>query len=350
MKALFLYTELADYFIRCCEALAEDTEVHIVRWPVNPEAPFRFDIPSSLKIYERKALGKNELIALAEEISPNVIVCSGWVDRGYLAVAKHFSGRIPTVMASDTHWKGSLRQVVALVAARFFITRTFSHAWVPGRSQAKYARLLGFRTHAISTGFYCCDLGRFNSIYFTSIDGKAARFPRRIVYSGRYYEFKGVKDLWEAFISLCDETGTDWELWCLGVGDVAPAMHKNIKHFGFVQPADLAPILSDAGVFVLPSHFEPWAVVVHEFAAAGFPLLLSDAVGSREAFLAEGENGFSFPSGNVSRLKAALKNIINLSDKDLLLMARRSHEIAQRVNSAGWAQTVRQIVRGFRKK
>lgn len=350
MKALFLYSELADYFLKCCEELAADTEVHIVRWPVNPEAPFRFTIPPSIRIYEKKELSRDALIRLTESIAPDIIVCSGWVDRDYLAVVKRFRGKIPTVMASDTQWKGSFRQLIALAAGRLFISRIFSHAWVPGEAQARYARLLGFRRDRVHKGFYCCDLARFNSIYFTSIEQKERKFPHRFVYSGRYYGFKGIQDLWTAFISISDKGNSDWELWCLGTGDIQPVMHPRIKHFGFVQPSDLPPLLAQGGVFVLPSHFEPWGVVVHEFAAAGFPMVLSDEVGAREAFLAEDQNGFSFASGDINKLEAALKNIINLRDKDLLLMARQSHQLAQRVNSAAWAGTVRQIVIGFREK
>lgn len=43
-------------------------------------------------------------------------------------------------------------------------------------------------------------------------------------------------------------------------------------------------LMKQCGVFILPSRIEPWGVVVHEFSAAGFPLLLSDQVGSAESF------------------------------------------------------------------
>jgi glycosyltransferase involved in cell wall biosynthesis len=139
---------------------------------------------------------------------------------------------------------------------------------------------------------------------------------------------------------LQKEQPNEWELWCLGAGDIKPIEHPKIKHFGFVQPRDLEPILAQTGVFVLPSRFEPWGVVAHEYAASGFPMLLSTAVGAREAFLDEGKNGFMFLPDNVAALKKELKKIVNLSHKELILMSEHSHLLAQKLNPKKWANTV----------
>jgi hypothetical protein len=52
MRALFLYSEIAIYFLKCCEELAKNNEVHVVRWPLNKEAPFKFNYSKSINIYE----------------------------------------------------------------------------------------------------------------------------------------------------------------------------------------------------------------------------------------------------------------------------------------------------------
>lgn len=340
MTVLFLYTELADYFLKCCDELSERHSVHIVCWPVNKEAPFKFDSNPRLNIYQKQQYGFNELNSLVRSIKPDVLVCSGWIDRDYLKVARRFFGKIPTVMTCDTRWTGSLRQRVALVLSRIYLMSIFSHAWVPGSLQAKYAGKLGFKKENIRRNFYCCDLKKFNAMFS---EQKSDRLPRRFLYVGRYYEFKGLPDLWQAFIQLQNESPSEWELWCLGTGDLQPVEHPLIKHFGFVQPRDLGPILSEAGVFILPSRFEPWGVVVQEYAAAGFPLLLSQEVGASEIFLREGKNGFGFQSKNPESLKKAMKKIIDLDAKNLTLMARESHRLAQQVAPAGWVATLEEI-------
>jgi len=350
MRVLFLYTELASYFLKCCEELLKVAEVHVVCWPVNKEAPFKFIFPSNLKVYQKEDYSFNELKNLTTNINPSIIICSGWIDKDYLKITKLYFNKLPTVMSLDTHWNGSIKQYTALLLSRFFLLNVFSHAWVPGEVQKKYAQKLGFKTQNIRLGFYSCDLKKFNTVYTESKKQKEQNSPTRFLYVGRYYNFKGIQDLWAAFVQLQLEESSDWELWCLGTGDLDPIHHPKIKHFGFVQPTELEPILAQCSVFVLPSRYEPWGVVVHEYAASGFPLLLSKAVGAAEAFLQEGKNGFSFESGNIPQLKTALKKITKLSAKDLTSMSEKSHQLAQGNSPEKWAATVIEIHNESKKK
>lgn len=342
MKVLFLYTELADYFLKCCEKLAEFCEVHIVRWPVNKEAPFQFEYSDKIRIYEKSDYSLRELRELAINIDPDILVCSGWIDKDYLKVARYFFKRIPTVMTCDTHWRGDLRQRLAVMLSRLTLLRIFSHAWVPGLIQKKYALRLGFRTENIRLGFYSCDLEHFNGLYEQR---KAQEAQRRFLFVGRYYTFKGVEDLWTAFSELSDEGELNgWELWCAGTGSVAPFEHSKIRHLGFVQPKDLGPLTGACSVFVLPSHYEPWGVVVQEYAAAGFPLILSNKVGAGEKFLETGNNGYSFDAGNVSQLKECLKKMAKMTAKQLISMSERSHALAQGLSPDSWSQTLIKLI------
>lgn len=350
MNFLFLYTELADYFIHCCKELSKHGNVHIVRWPVNKEAPFRFNIPDTIKIYDKPNYNFSQLEELIKTIQPDVIVCSGWIDKDYLKLVKPYFKKIPTVLTCDTHWNGSLKQHAAAILSRFFLKNRFSHVWVPGQIQFTYAKKLGFANTQIKRGFYCCDLEKFNALYPQLQEIKKQNFPKRFLYVGRYYDFKGINELWQAFIDLSKELTHDWELWCLGAGSIAPVQHPKIRHFGFVQPNDLGPILEQSGVFILPSRFEPWGVVVQEYAAAGFPLLLSSAVGAAEQFLEEGKNGFSFAKENVAEIKKSLKKIISLDSASLQQMGRYSHELGQKITPLQWCKTLTEIKHEFGKK
>ena len=343
MTVLFLYTELADYFLKCCEELSKSASVHIIRWPVNKEAPFEFQFSDKIKIYDKQKYSFEQLQSLVTEINPGLIVCSGWVDKDYLKLIKPYANKIPTVMSCDTHWRGDFKQQMARVLSRIFLLKRFSHGWVPGEIQKKYLEKLGFASKKIYTGFYCCDLDRFNAVYESNKESKNSKFPKVFLYVGRYYEFKGIRDLWDAFIELQNEAANDWELWCLGNGSIEPIHHPKIKHFGFVQPNNLAEIIQKSGVFVLPSRFEPWGVVVQEYAAAGFPLLVSEAVGAKEAFVQDTNNGYVFNAGNVKAIKEQLKKFVKIDSKELNLMGTNSHALAQKINKQQWANTLIQI-------
>jgi glycosyltransferase involved in cell wall biosynthesis len=344
MKFLFLYTEIAEYFLACCKELCRYGEVHIVRWPVNKEAPFQFNTNEQIKIYDKSNYDLSQLKDLVRQVNPDMIICSGWIDKEYLKVTKHYFKKIPTVMTCDTHWNGSLKQRLAMVISRFTLLKIFSHAWVPGQIQKQYVRRLGFSEKKILLGFYSCDLEHFESIYQSQKTQKQILFPKRFLYVGRYYDFKGIQELWQAFIELQGEQPNEWELWCLGVGDVTPVQHPKIKHFGFVQPNDMANYTSQTGVFVLPSRFEPWGVVVHEFAASGFPLILSDKIGAKELFLKAGKNGFIFRSENINDLKAVLKQTMRTSHTELIEMGTFSNALSKTVSPKQWAENLLSIM------
>ena len=340
MTFLFLYTELAEYVLACCNKLSIHGDVHIICWPVNKEAPFVFTKKDNLKIYSKNNYTFSELEKLVTHINPTVIVCSGWIDKDYLKISKDYFKKTPTIMTCDTAWRGDFKQYVAVALSRLTLLNIFSNAWVPGEAQKKYALKLGFQQNKIETGFYSCDLNFFENIYQIQKEKKRQHFPKRFIYVGRYYDFKGIQELWQAFIEVQNEKPNTWELWCLGVGDIEPINHQKIKHFGFVQPIDIADYSAQTGVFILPSRKEPWGVVVHEFASLGFPLLLSKRVGAKEKFLQEGKNGFEFEAQNVKSIKQTLKKIMDLTEIELLKMSEVSSTLSKSISPETWVNSL----------
>ena len=349
-KVLFLYTEISPYLVAGVKHLVAHNavEAHLVRWPVNKEAPFNFPDLPNVMVHERTSMDLAGLRALVKGLAPDVILASGWVDKAYLRVCQDARKQgIPTVMVSDTAWRGGLRQWLAVGASRLWLHRTFSHAWVTGEAQARYAEYLGFAKERIRRGFYVADLDLFASVADRFRDLKRARFPHRLLCVARYIPSKGHQYMVEAFAELADAgTVGDWELWCIGTGELFPLayQHPRIRHMGFVQPEGMWRFLEQSGVFILPSLYEPWGVVVQEHAAAGFPLLLSDAVGSRHSFLKEGYNGFFFRAGNKKSLKEALLRMIALSDAELAAMGLHSGEVAMASGPREWSDTLMELI------
>lgn len=347
-RIVFLYTELAGYFLACLDELIRAGKVHVsvIHLRINKEAPFEFNAGNGIDMYDKQAYSEKELFGLVGKISPDLIFCSGWIDKDYLKICRKYKGSVPTVMGLDTSWKGSLKQQIASMLSPIYLGKCFSHVWVTGNSQQDYARKLGFQDSNIRKGFYSADFELFHSYYKHSIKEKEATFPKRFIYAARYVEHKGIKDLWRAFIELQEESPNDWELWCVGTGELADnaPKHKKIIHCGFVQPNDFSDYISKTGVFVLPSHFEPWGVAVHEFAAAGYPLICSDEVGATEAFLEQEVNGYIHKSKDVSSLKEAMRKMMHQSDEALMQMGRKSIELAKKITPEIWADTLMKLL------
>ena len=349
MKILFLYSEVAAYFLACAEALHLEygCEVHIVRWPINPEAPFQFREYQGVTFYERDQLNDHDLIELYKTIQPELVYVSGWMDKGYLKAAKVIKqSNVPVVCGLDNHWRGDIRQKVATWISPFFLKNKFTHAFVPGIYQYEFARRLGFAPNQILTGMYSADLKLFDSVYHNSSLSKKESYPHNFLYVGRLIELKGIEELYQAFQKLTDEKKHDWTLTLVGSGNLTEKWTENPKVTikDFVQPDELATLAVDAGCFILPSRNEPWGVVLHEFAGAGLPLVASNTVGSRSAFLKEGYNGYTHQAGNINSLKDALGKIVDTSDKKLLEMSQRSNELSRQITPTIWAATLLGII------
>lgn len=341
-RVLILYTELAAYTIACINAASRNGfEMHVVRWPVNSEAPFQFDLNEAVYVYEREDYGSDELIEIAENIQPDLVLLSGWIDKGYLKTVNKTHKYCPSVLMLDNPWSGNLRQRLAALGARISITRYFQYCWVPGDSQSRFARALGFAVNKIEKGVYSADLEHFNEIYNKTMPAKQADFPRRFLYVGRYVDFKGIHELWQAFRAF-RKSHSEWELWCVGTGELFDDRDQSegIRHFGFLQPQELEDVVAQAGVFILPSRKEPWGVVVHEFAAAGFPMICSNKVGASEAFVKENVNGYFHDSGSAEQIKTAMDRMAEKSNEELLTMALASHRMAQKISPETWADTL----------
>ena len=337
-RIVFLYSELAGYFLACAEALGQHPEVasvDIVHWPIHSEAPFQFESTDHYTLHPKEKHSRESLKQLLAQINPAAIVCSGWMDSDYNAVAKAYRKHIPVVLTLDNWWTGSLKQRIAALTAPWFIHRRFNRAWVPGEPQIPFAQKLGFSGNFLATGFYCADPKPFQAIYEKRQETSPSK---KILYIGRYLDVKGVRELWSAFIQLSDEF-PEWELHCIGTGELwdSRVIHPKIIHHGFKQPRELEPHLLDAACFVMPSKKEPWGVVLHEMAIAGLPLLATRHVGSATEYLVSKRNGFELLTAN---LVQELKQMVQTSEAERKVMSARSHELGLRHSHKAWVETL----------
>lgn len=336
-KILVLYTSLADYMLNSFKYYLDnyDAEFHIIHWPIRDEAPFKFSNINSIKLYNKEKFNQSDLQVIIKKIKPDAIICSGWVDKDYIKIVKKYKKKTPTILTMDNHWEGSIKQYILKLISPFYLKKTFSHIWVPGKPQEQYAKILSFKDSQILTGYYVA-----NKNVFKQIDYKP---EHTFLYIGRYITHKGINDLWTAFVELKDEFPNNWKLKCIGTGDLwdKRTEHIDIKHLGFLQPKDIAKNIS-GGVFILPSHFEPWGVVVHEFAIAGFPMIVSDKVGSSTAFL--NDNGYSFKSGNISDLKEKMKKIMLSKESELEVMSKQSKILSNYISNDNWSKQLNEVL------
>jgi glycosyltransferase involved in cell wall biosynthesis len=104
-------------------------------------------------------------------------------------------------------------------------------------------------------------------------------------------------------------------LLMVGDGELRPALEKLaqeaapglVKFLGFQNQTELPALYDLCDVFVLPSRFEPWGLVVNEVMSAGKPVIVSDQVGSGPDLVVSGVNGGVFRVGDVVDLTDQLR-------------------------------------------
>ena len=325
MKILILYRELAGYTVECLNKLAIQHELLVVHYPINPEAPFHFQINSAIQLASKSEIDLNTISLF----NPTFVLCSGWSDSKYIEWIKTLNK--PAALAFDTIWQNNLKFILGSFYFKLKYKKLFHFAFIPGNAQMKTARKLGFSFKNILAGFYTCeDVFRLQQ--------KALSESRELWCIARYIPVKNINFLCETFLSIPPNERSGWKLNMAGTGELFSSRIENeaIVHHGFIQPKELSEKLANASAFVLPSLYEPWGVVVHEMASLGKPLLLSTNVGASHDLLEEGKNGFSFDPNSSSELKKILLEIFQSTQDELQTMGKKSSEIALKFSSDYW--------------
>jgi glycosyltransferase involved in cell wall biosynthesis len=344
-KVLVLYRELAGYFMTCMRHLAQEhgVEIDIVAYPVNPSAPFQFQDSPGIKLYKRADFSLEQLMNIASEGNYNLIFCGGWTDADYLSVVRAHRG-IPSLVGFDKQWLGTPKDWVSAAKNRLLIKSLFDFAFVPGEEQKNYALRMGFDLKHILQGAYSCDVDLFSAVF----EHKVHSEKRKLWFAGRYVADKCIDVLCEAFVELKADGFQNWQLHAIGVGELANKLpvHADIVHHGFQQPSDMQRLMHDGELFVLPSMYEPWGVVVHEFAVSGYALIVSDKVGARTAFVRHGENGSVVQAGNKQDLKKALAFWMSKSPNELHEAGMKSRDLGLKISPQHYAESILHMMLG----
>jgi glycosyltransferase involved in cell wall biosynthesis len=111
---------------------------------------------------------------------------------------------------------------------------------------------------------------------------------------------------------------------------------------GHALREELSRWYAAADAFVLPSRSEPWGMVLNEAAAAGLPLVATEAAGAAYDLIEPGVNGYLVPPDDVGALAGALRRV----EADAAWRAsagRRSRELVQAFTPEAWATALARL-------
>lgn len=308
----------------------------VVHWPKVGEAPFEEAIYGHIDHrVEKRGLDYRAIAEPVMEFGPDVVLISGWMDKDYLRAARVLRKQgIPVIAGSDTQYTGSLRQYIGALIAPWYLHTAIDILWCTGERQRQLAWKLGYQGVRCWSGFYACDWMRFARPHTRLHLPEDPYF----LYAGRYIARKGIDILAEAYTLYRQQCTRPWKLRTAGSGELSTILEAaGIENIGFVQPDELPALMQQAAAFILPSRVEPWGVVVQEAAAAGLPLICTEACGAAVHLLQDGYNGYLVETGSSRALAAAMLHISTLNESEWTTMSQASFELSKQLTPEGWS-------------
>jgi glycosyltransferase involved in cell wall biosynthesis len=347
-----LLTEIpAPYRIPLFNSLARKVDLEVVFLAsANPERPYALHEDEMRFSY--RVLPHRELTVAGRWVvldagvlralhGADAIVVGGWNQPAFwLALARARVTRTPAIAWVESTLTD--RRPATTGAAKGLLARACSAFVVPGAAARAYVRALvpGARVaeapNAVDAALFASRVGERDTLRAElGIAGCC------FLYVGRLAPEKGVDVLLRAF------DGVDAELVLAGGGTDEARLRAlappRTRFLGHVERDDLPAWYAAADALVLPSLSEPWGMPLNEAAAAGLPLVATDAVGAAHELVEDGRNGFVVPAGDAGALHTALDRLAR--DADFRRDAgQRSRELAAVMTPDRWADAVAGLV------
>jgi len=240
----------------------------------------------------------------------------------------------PSGMKGNAHkWLSSvLKNCVAIVG-------------IGTRAQTKYrTRFTGIPVFNIP---YCCSVESFHNLPLRKNNQQL-----NLLFCGQMIYRKGLDILLKAFELLTPQgdvalhlVGREAELNEMML-ILSPESRRKVIYHGFQSPEKLPEFFDKADVFILPSRYDGWGVVVNQALGAGLPIICSDQVGAGLDLVEEGKNGYLFRSGNVEELYSKIKYFLDCPDLIASMSAcarEKSAEITPEKGSEMWLKVLNQV-------
>ncbi len=162
-----------------------------------------------------------------------------------------------------------------------------------------------------------------------------------------YTRRKGHLVLFDALEQCLD---LDWRLTCLGAEGLDSDYEDELKRraawfesraelLGPVSRDEIYAALNRSDIFVLPSYYEGYGMVLSEALSVGLPII--STTGGAIPFTVPDTAGLLVPPGNAPALKEALRQI--LIDQDIRETLRRG-ALDARDNLSGWEETAEAFI------
>lgn len=328
---LYLYREIMPYNIPVLKELVNlGFKISVIHRESKKKTSYSHPNLINVDFFDEAKFDKKSLKKIASDINPDLAFICDWSVPKYNSCGAFLKSqlKIPVVVGCDTQWRGG-KQWANVFSSSLRHHRYFSHILVAGVRQYEYAKRIGFKNDRIIMNLLSADLDKFGEAVI-----KQENFTenRNFLFVGRFVEKKGVKELVDAWNGITNKKNS--KLIMVGEGPLKKEIDfpDDVEIHPFVSQSQLLKYAERSSCFLLPSIFEPWALVIHEFATAGLPLIVTNSCGATPHFVINNYNGLIVSSGSSLELKNAIETIINMSDRELFKYAKRSRILSKSIS------------------
>jgi glycosyltransferase involved in cell wall biosynthesis len=155
----------------------------------------------------------------------------------------------------------------------------------------------------------CIDLKEF------TVSQRHSSVPTIVCVARLDHEKKG-QDILIKALSIVKGRSVPFKCWLIGDGQSRPFLEKMVKDLGLKEEvdfmgarSDVAKLLVQSDLFVLPSRYEGFGIVILEAMASGLPVIVSNIDGPAEV-VEDGKTGLHFQSGDAHDLADKIEALI----------------------------------------
>ena len=235
------------------------------------------------------------------------------------------------------------RGIARYLARKLFVKNADAFLAV-GASSVKYLTRTGAPPANIFQIAYTTDNARFAARPLARPSWQA----RRILFCGQLVERKGLLPFIQNLSRWAeDHPERSVEFALAGDGPLREQLSRiplsrNVKleFLGVFQYDELPKIYASAGVFVLPTLADTWAVAVNEALLSGLPVLGSVYAQAVEELIQDGQNGWLFKPDSAEDSYRAIDRMMNTPLAELDAMRVRGRALASRLSPESVASLI----------
>jgi glycosyltransferase involved in cell wall biosynthesis len=356
-RVLILSEIIAPYRIPVFNALAQreeldllvvflsETDTGLRQWRVyKDEIRFQYEVLPSWRIRagRHNLLLNRGLRSCLKKFSPEAIICGGY---NYYASWEALSWarrhEADFILWSESNAQDSRKGQPWVESLKKRFIAGCDMFLVPGQVSQEYLQTLGAAPDDIVVAPNAVDNDWFQT-QADSVRSNASVFREKLklpdsylLFVGRLVREKGTFDLLEAYGKLEESVRSKVGLVFAGDGRSKTELQREAQRIspgtivfaGFTHREDLAALYALAEALILPTHTDPWGLVVNEAMACRLPIVVTHVAGCAADLVKDGWNGFVVPARDTGKLKDAIDSLVENSELRQTMGIRSSERI-----------------------